>query len=150
MLIVGVIETFILFIGILVPWWIFRREQRELTYRHFVDVYMDIATHLPSSVFFAENSSEPRNDANRRWMLAYVDLCSEEVKLKCRKRIDDEVFADWKESILATLKKPHFIRLMLDSDTCRTYKVLTKFLVCNDSDFKRLEHTTAIASRDKQ
>ena len=44
-----------------------------------------------------------KDDLLRRWIRAYFDLCSEEVKLACRGHIPDEVWQDWEEGMRSAM-----------------------------------------------
>src|SRR2546426_5718824 len=83
----------------------FRRELRERTYFEYTGRYQEIRTHLPSNVFSDDFVLEElsTNDEYRRWLRAYFDLCTEEVKLQVRDMIDPEEWRNWTEGICANM-----------------------------------------------
>ena len=107
-----------------------RADLRESTYLEYSNRYNHVAEELPLDVF-GESFNVKELDGNpkfQRLIKAYIDLCSEEVKLACRGMIPPNVWRDWEEEIRIAMNSPagKWARDKFDFD--REYKTLGLFL----------------------
>ena len=107
-----------------------RDQMKEDTYLEYSKRYNEIAKQLPTEVFGQnfETAQLDRSPEFRHAMKAYVDLCSEEVKLACRDKIPYQVWQDWEEEIRDAMGSPAGRWAQKSFDFGREYKTLRLFL----------------------
>src|SRR2546425_12636572 len=73
--------------------------QKEEIYLEYTRRYQEIVKGLPATFFDRDESSGKSNvsDEDRRLAHTYIDLCSEEVKLRLRGMISNLVWQDWED-----------------------------------------------------
>src|SRR5437016_8018115 len=86
----------------------FRKEMRERTYFEYTGRFQQIRTRLPADIFSDGYpvSELSKGDETRRWLRAYFDLCTEEIKLHDRGMIDNDEWQNWTEGICENLASP--------------------------------------------
>jgi len=131
-----------------VPRWIFRKEIRERIFFEYSSRYGEISEHLPSEVFGQNFDPEKlkSDDVTLRWVRAYFDLSSEEIKLHIRYRLPREVWADWEEAIRDAMDSPtgKWARKALGLD--EQYQVFRRFV---DGRERGLEEASAEYKKPK-
>jgi hypothetical protein len=71
-----------------------RREERNERYLHYIERYQNIIVHLPYNIF-AVNGPDTVTPEQKPWLVAYIDLCTEELEDRKTGAIDEETFVGW-------------------------------------------------------
>ncbi|MDG6954284.1 MAG: hypothetical protein JRN33_04795 [Nitrososphaerota archaeon] len=84
---------------------------KEVKYEKYVERYQEIYTKLPYGILSREDHSADLSDQVRTWLMAYIDLCAEELFDRQRGKIDDVVWNDWAALIRDGLNcpRPHAV-----------------------------------------
>ena len=85
---------------------------KEQKYTRFVSRYERIITHLPYNFFAREEPLDRVDEKTRVWLVAYVDLCAEELFDQQRKAIEKRVWHDWEVSMLKNLKSAPLLEIL--------------------------------------
>ncbi|MDG6915747.1 MAG: hypothetical protein JRM86_02155 [Nitrososphaerota archaeon] len=70
---IGVIPTLFL------AWRAIISAARNARFEHYVSRYQEVVTHLPYGVFWKGSENLDINEEQKRWLVACIDLCSEEL-----------------------------------------------------------------------
>jgi len=116
----------------------------ETVFLEYSKRYNEIAQRLPLDIFRREfdKSLVEKTPGYPRAMKAYVELCSEEIKLACRGRIPPQVWQDWEEEIRTAMDSPAGIWAREYFDFKREYKTVGLFLDGKERglDLARIEY----------
>jgi len=88
---------------LLLTWWGIRSAARNERYARYVQRYEEIITHLPFGIFDEENEEIKIGDEQKVWLVAYIDLCSEELFDYLRGAIGGRIWKDWEKYIVSAL-----------------------------------------------
>jgi len=105
-------------LSVIVIWWYSRKQLGEIKNQIWVSIYSDytrryadIISEFPEEINKDDFEIKGNKDYNKimRQMRLYFDLCYEEYSLfNNYKKIDEELWRDWKEGIEAALSKKAF------------------------------------------
>lgn len=110
--------------GVIYGFWVANRNLREEKYAKYVERYQGIFTHLPYGIF---NESDGETDEKAKtWLVAYIDLCAEELFDKQRNMIDKKVWKDWTSSILHNFHTPRLSKVF--DENKESYPCLSRFI----------------------
>lgn len=85
-----------------------KRQLRLSFFEKYTNRYAQIMEHMPEE-FFHEDGNELSKDKKQEinhFIRLYLDLCSEEYYLHGDKYIDEKVWNEWNEGILASFENP--------------------------------------------
>ena len=125
----------------------FEQGQAEQMYIEYTRRYQDILKALPFGCFDPDGLTKDSTltSEQRSTVHAYIDMCSEEVKLRLRGKIEAHVWKDWEDGIRLGVKSPLVQEIWLDAKWFQTYSVLSKF-VDEGIDSARAEFTNSVTS----
>ena len=107
----------------------FRQDVSEQVYLEYTRRYGEILNGLPPSFFrTAKDARIQLTDENKNAVHRYVDLCSEEVKLKLRNKIPDIVWKDWEAGIRSGLQSDLLREVWKEMKWHEEYAVLRAFV----------------------
>jgi hypothetical protein len=110
--------------------WSVRKALREQSYFEYTKRYHDILAMLPADFFGRPPGPEAikERDDWRQAAHLYVDLCSEEVKLRLRRQVPRRVWRDWEEGIARGMKSEGIEQSRAASSWGQSYDVLGAYL----------------------
>jgi len=114
--------------GLLLVYWSIRSPIQEGVFLAYTARYADLLQKLPERFFDERTDHQQRATADVRHIQAYLDLCSEEVKLKLRHGVPPRVWTDWADAIRANVTKPIVLAALRDAEWGRDYQVLYAFV----------------------
>ena len=76
--------------------------------------YQEIMLHLPEDIDINYNSFSELPNEVKRYLRAYIDLCSEEYYLHQYKKIEHKIWVNWEQGIKAAFK----IKVFKDAWVC--------------------------------
>jgi hypothetical protein len=104
-----------------------RKAGRDERYAQYVGRYQKIITNLPYNVFAKHNKIAELPVDEKVWLVAYIDLCAQELFDRQRNSIEKKVWDNWSESI-----REYFNRCIPLQEVFKEIKVdypeLSKFL----------------------
>jgi hypothetical protein len=103
------------------------RTLNEQRYAHFSNRYERIISHLPYNIFAKDNGITQVDEKTKVWLIAYIDLCAEELFDRQRKAIDRRVWEDWALFIVDDFKRSTPL-LEVFNQVKGDYPYLAKFL----------------------
>lgn len=80
------------------------KTMRQERYLQYVERYQQIITNLPYNIFMKGNQVNDVGD-KKVWLLAYIDLCAEELFDHNKGLIEDDVWKDWSGFIIENFKR---------------------------------------------
>ncbi|MEI7502576.1 MAG: hypothetical protein WCJ61_04775 [Paludibacter sp.] len=83
----------------------FKQQLKESFFTDYTKRYQEIMLHLPEKYYTNEATYNELKDEAKAYLRAYFDLCSEEYFLKSTKKIDKDVWDNWKQGIVYAFKK---------------------------------------------
>lgn len=91
---------------------------KRIAQLHFEDAlskeYRDLASRIPTTVFFGKATAEEEHKALRDEFFRYLDLCNEQICLRQRRRISETVWKSWRQGIQSNLALPGFSRAWIE------------------------------------
>lgn len=128
---VTAIATVVLAIGVpvtlMLTWNRTNKALREERYAHYVARYQRIFSHLPYNVFAEGNQISKLDDGKKVWLVAYIDLCAEELYDKSRGTIEKKVWGNWAEAIIQAFERSTPLQEVFN-EVKADYKDLDEFL----------------------
>jgi len=120
----------------------FKRGVSERVYLEYTGRYQSILRDLPPGFFrsFDSTAVMQLDDSIKRAVHMYVDLCSEEVKLRIREQVPDLVWNDWEDGIKAGMKHPLVQEVWKEFRLYEDYTVLQTFLAHGIARAKAVYH----------
>lgn len=92
----------------------FKNQMKLNFFADYTKRYQEIMLHLPEDIDINYNGfSELPNDV-KRYLRAYIDLCSEEYYLHQHKKIEQKIWVNWEQGIKAAFK----IKVFKDAWEC--------------------------------
>ena len=76
-----------------------KNEMKRERYSEYTKRYQEIFTHLPYNIFVAGAELVDLKPDQKAWMVAYIDLCNEELFDFAYGTIDDKIWAEWSGSL---------------------------------------------------
>jgi hypothetical protein len=123
------ISSIVVAIGVCIGFYQVNRGAKNERYIQYIARYEEIITHLPYGIFEKGSDRLVISEEHERWLLAYIDLCSEELFDYLRGAIDETIWHDWQKSIENDFlrSKKHLKRVFdeLDKDE---YKALSTLI----------------------
>jgi hypothetical protein len=114
-------------IGLVLVYWSIKAPIREEVFLAYTARYADLLQKLPKG-FFGSPGQQDAESADIRQIQAYVDLCSEEVKLKLRRGVPERVWEDWGPAIRAGVECPNVLAALRGMTWGGEYHVLKAFV----------------------
>ena len=106
---VSAIATVALAIGVPLTIWVQWKGTngtlKEERYERYVTRYQKIFSHLPYNIFAEGNTVTIVDEKTKTWLVAYVDLCEEELQNYQRRKIPKDIWEDWAKSIVNDFKR---------------------------------------------
>ena len=105
----------------------------EKVYFEYTNRYREVLLDLPSG-FFSDKvslaSTREVQDTERipKVVQSYVDLCSEEVKLRLRRKVWGKVWRDWSDGIVEGLKCKNVRTVLAENHETSDYRVLVTYV----------------------
>lgn len=107
--VVSGVENLVLAFGVpgtlFLAWYGIRTAARNERYAQYVTRYQEIISHLPYNVFAKGNGLITVENDMKAWLVAYIDLCAQELFDYLRRSIDGNIWKDWEPFILHDFKR---------------------------------------------
>lgn len=109
--VVSAITSFVALIGLYFVW-VQLNETKKIAQQQFEDSlakeFRELINKIPTNVMLGESLSDEEFEKHFDEFFHYFDLTNEQIILKKRNRISDEVWSDWNEGIEAIMNLPVF------------------------------------------
>jgi hypothetical protein len=105
-----------------------RNAARNERYSQYISRYEKIVTHLPFGIFDEGSERIEISEKHKTWLVAYIDLCTEELFDYLRGAIGGRIWEDWTESITKDFKRGKQLREIFDGLDQTEYKDLKSMI----------------------
>ena len=112
---------------LLFDWTERKKEMRQERYVKYATRYQEIFSNLPYNIFTERCTIEDLDERQKAWLIAYIDLCNEELTDFNNKMIDKPVWIDWGCFIISVFRRSTPLKKML-SEFNDDYKTLRSFI----------------------
>ena len=141
------ISSFVAVGALALGFWAYWGTLREQTYLEYTGRYHDLLKELAPAFLNQDVNPEVRSN-HRALACVYLDLCSEEVKLRLRRRIPKRVWRDWSDGMRAGTSHPVIQDVWNSNPLVREYRVLRAFLKFGLSSAKQEYRTPGSVELD--
>lgn len=102
---IQLLSSIIALAAIAITFFTFKQQLKQSFFADYTKRYQEIMLHLPDKIFQESGDYNELDCVTKRYLRAYIDLCSEEFYLNKIKKLDNKVWENWKEGIYYAFNK---------------------------------------------